>query len=98
MPASLIMVTVDINSFLIRNMEGALTSTSLCTVVKHTSDFLSLLRTQKLSTCLAVQVQAICREEQAKVMGNDKDYKPLQKVFITRVAYRAYQKDLRVNT
>jgi len=42
MPASIIMVTVDINNFLIRNMEGALTSTSLCTVVKHTSDFLSV--------------------------------------------------------
>jgi len=78
MPVSLIMVTVDINNSLIRNMEGALTSTSLCAVVKHTSDFLSLLRTQKLSTCLAVQVQTICRKEQAEVMGNDKDYKPLR--------------------
>jgi len=78
MPASLIMVTVDINSFLIRNMEGALTSRWLCTAVKHTSDLLSLLRTQKLSTRLAVQVQTICRKEQAKVMSNGKDYKPLR--------------------
>jgi hypothetical protein len=69
MPASLITVTVDIKDFLIRNMEGALTSTSLCTVGKHTSDFLSLLRTQKLSTCLEVQVQTICTEEASESYG-----------------------------